>query len=159
MSRVHHHERASRCRGVGVPGWVYGVGIAGWVGEGYTGTQHTARGEVQIPAKRAPNGPAGAGSGWVSGARANGRRDGSWTTPAGPGRSLRALPVQDPQNAALGPIRRELTSFLKNIVKTAKCHQNMSKRPRLVPVSKTGSESHLLIFWEFGFCQPSLTRN
>ena len=77
--------------------------------------------------------------------------DGSWTTPAGPGRALWALPVQDPHNAASGPIRRDSTSILLNLVKTAECHQNITKRPVMLPISKTGPRCHLLKFLEIRF--------
>ena len=50
-------------------------------------------------------------------------------------------------------------TFPENLVKTAKCHRNMSKRPPIVPVSILGSESHLLNFSDFHSSEPSLTRN
>ena len=49
--------------GVGT-GWVYRVGNTGPYRP-----RPAARGEVDPPAKRAPDGPAGAGSGWVGQAR------------------------------------------------------------------------------------------
>ena len=85
--------------------------------------------------------------------------DGSWTTlrarsvPCGP------FPVQDPQNAALGPKGRDFIIFTVKLVKTTKCHLKVSMRPLIVPVSKMASKSHLLIFSDFQNGQPSLTRN
>ena len=70
-----------------------------------------------------------------------------------------SLPVICPQNAHLRPIWRDFTSFSIKLVKRPECHQNMSKRPTIVPVSKTASRIHLLIFSDFHFRQPSLTRN
>ena len=80
--------------------------------------------------------------------------------PPGPvGPTLWALPVQDPWNAHLRPKGRDLGHISVKLVKTVRCHQNMSKRPPLVPILKTRSKSHLLIFSDFRFCEPSLTRN
>ena len=70
-----------------------------------------------------------------------------------------ALPREYPWNAHLGPIWRELRSKPVKLVKTTKCHQNNVKRPPIVPISKTGSESQLLKFSDFHFWQPSLPRN
>ena len=91
----------------------------------------------------------GAWSGWDAGPgdyMVFGGGDGPCTTLRARSGHPVALPVQDPQNAASGPIWRDLGSFLEILVKTAKCHQNMSKRPVIVPISKTGLKSHLLIF-------------
>ena len=40
-------------------------------------------------------------------------------------------------------------TFPVKLVKTAECHQFVSKRPVIVPICKTGPESHLLIFLGF----------
>ena len=139
----------------GYPGWVYG-----WVGgRGYTGTQPHCSRRVQIPAERAPEAPA-RGLEWVGiWSRTYRGLGGSRTTPAGPGRSLRALPVLDPWNARSWPIRRDFTTFPVKLVKTGKCHLNSSIRPVIVPIFKTASKSRLLIFSDFYICQPSLPRN
>ena len=70
--------------------------------------------------------------------------------PCGPGRSPCRCPPWDMpllgQMAASGPIRRELRYISVKLVKTTECHRNMCKRPVIVPISKTGTKSHLLIF-------------
>ena len=76
----------------------------------------------------------------------------------GPGPLVHSLVLLE-QIAASWPIRRDLTSILGNLVKTAECHQNITKRPVIVPVSHLGLKSHLLKFSDFHFCGPSLTRN
>ena len=142
----------------GYLGGVYRVGSTGWVIRGPAASPPIA-GERSICSEAGPGSPTGAGVGgrWSSGVTVGG--DGLFPTPAGPGRSLWALPGNTPWNAHLGPIRRDFTSFLIKLVKTAKCHQNSSKRPVIVPISKTGSRNHLLKFSGFRFLQPSLTRN
>ena len=107
---------------MGIAGWVYRVGIPGGCREGYTGYPAMLLGEVPGTSGAGPGGPARAGVGGFLGPGERGGGDGSRTTPAGPGRPILALPVLDPQNAASGPIWRDLTSFLRNIVKTTKCH-------------------------------------
>ena len=42
-------------------------------------------------------------------------------------------------NPASWPIRRDSATFPGNLVKTAKCHRFVSKRPVIVPVSQNGS--------------------
>ena len=136
---------------VGTAGWVYGVGT----GRGNTGYPARLLEEVPIPAKRAPE--ALQGLEWVGiGA---GRARGRISPPCGPGRSLQALPGICSQKRLSGPIRRDLTSFTVKLVKTEECHQYLSIRPVIVPVSKTGSKSRLLKFSDFHILQPSLTRN
>ena len=69
---------------VGIAGWVYQVGNTG-----YPASQGPIPARSQIPAKRAPEGPAGAWSGWVSGTVPIGPVSApaqSLPTPAGPGR-------------------------------------------------------------------------
>ena len=55
-------------------------------------------------------------------------------------------PWLDLADAASGPIWRDSTSFLRNLVKTTKCHRKCAKRPVIVPNLKTGLKYHLLIF-------------
>ena len=87
-----------------------------------------------------------------------------------PGTTLRARsvwPASPPctwyplssQTAVQTAKRREFSQFSIKLVKMTKCHRNMSIRPLIVPVLKTASESRLLIFWDFLYRQPSLTRN
>ena len=71
------------------------------------------------------------------------------TTPAGPGRSLWALPVLGPLKCRLWAIGRDSMTFLRKVVKTTKCHQKVSKRPRLVPVSQNGSKKSPLEILRF----------
>ena len=117
----------------------YWVVRAGWVYRvGNTGSQ-------ALPSYRAKGGPrySEAGpvalqgrSGWYLGPEypcAPGDH------PSGPVGSLQAPPCHLPENAASWPIRRDSTSFSIKLVKTAECHQNMSKRPTLVPISQNGS--------------------
>ena len=109
-----------------------------------------------------PGSPAGAGVGGQGGRGLQGLGTAAGTAispPSGPGQALQAFPGICPQNAALQPKGRDLTSFPIKLVKTAKCRRNMSIRPVIVPISKTGSRSHLLNFLDFHFRQPSLTRN
>ena len=65
----------------------------------------------------------------------------------------RSVPEAPPWGRVWAPRAkgRDSTSFLLNLVKRAECHQNMLIRPVIVPVSKTASEYHLLIFWDFRF--------
>ena len=143
---------------MGIPG-VYQGGYTGWVvGGAIPGYYPAARGEVLRPAERARR-PCRGRSGGSQELGRTGRLDGLLTHPAGPVGPCGPSLVRTPWNAAPGPIRRDLTSYLRNLVKTAECHQNMSIRPVIVPVPKTAIKSHLLIFWDFCFPQPSLTRN
>ena len=120
----------------GYTGWVQGGYSRVGTGEGYTGYPAccSGRGISQRSGPRKPLQGAGVGgdirAGWA----------GPGTTTAWPGRSLQALPVPGPLNAASWPIRRDLTSVPGILVKTAKCHQNMSKRPPIVPNSKNGPQ-------------------
>ena len=141
-------------------GWVYRVGNTGtW--------DHppTARAEVPRstpPAERAPEGPAGAWSGWVGCGGTDPFAHPPSCSPAHPACSrARSVPVGPPWQGAglLAGKRRHLTSFSIKLVKTAECHQKSRKRPLIVPISKTGPRIHLLKFWDFRFRWPSLTRN
>ena len=152
----------SGVRGWGmVPGWVYW-----WVYRvGNTGSPSdqgpAARGGSQVQ-RSGPGRPAGPGV-VVPGSRT------SWTRTRNP-RPL-FLPPTTPCGRARAPAGpwweggllaakgRDLTSYLRNLVKTSECHRKVLKRPVIVPISKTGSIIHLLIFWDFHYSQPSLTRN
>ena len=144
-----------------VPGRVYRVGNTG----GYTGyypASSLCPGRPPYPAERAPEAPWGLE--WVGyGGRAHMQVFGGGDGPRyhlRPGRStLWPSLYLGPWNAASGPIRRDLASFPRNLVKTAKCHLKSVKRPTIVPISKTGVKSHLLNFPDFRFREPSLTRN
>ena len=118
------------CRGV-----VRGAGRVG-IRVGYTGV---------LPSRQAPHAKGGpdseAGPGRPRGPGVGGQEEPSpyvRTHPSG-ARSVHPWPslVLLEQMPASGPIRRELTSFLINLVKTPECHRNMSKRPAVVPISKT----------------------
>ena len=54
---------------------------------------------------------------------------------------------------------RDFMTFPVKLVKTEECHQKSVIRPVIVPILKTGPKSRLLIFSDFRFSQPSLTRN
>ena len=75
--------------------------------------------------------------------------------PAGPVGHPGDLPVMDPplssQTAVQTAISVKTVIFYIKLVKTVECHQKVSKRPVIVPISKTGLESQLLIFWDFPF--------
>ena len=140
---------------VGVPGW--GIGV--WVlGRAIPVPSHTARGEVNVQ-RSGPRTPCRGGSGWYI---ELGRARASGTTLALPGPAPCGRCTSTPphgQIAASWPIRRDLTSNILKLVKTAECRSNMSKRPVIVPIFKMGPESHLLKFSDFHILQPSLTRN
>ena len=151
MCTVYQQRGIGGVRG-GVPGWGMGPG---WVGEGLyrVPSQLESGGIYQRSGPRKSLAGAGVGGYMLQRPRTSG------TTPAGPGRAgLPSLYLLE-QIPASGPIRRDSTSFPVKLVKRPRCHQNMSKRPVIVPNHKTGSESRLLIFWDFSFGQPSLTRN
>ena len=123
----------------------YRGGYTGWVYRGSTYPASTPREEDPVPAKRARK-PC---RGWSGGDWVWARDPGA----VGPAPTLRARSGSRPLPGAGPPLqpppgqyRRELTSFYRNLVKTAECHQNVSKRPVIVPISKTGSRSHLLDF-------------
>ena len=130
----------------GVRAWVWGLGgYTGWVIRGHTGTQHAARG-ASLTAKRAPEAPA-RGLEWV--VRCSGRV--SPGPPSGPGRYTPGIPPcpgypLSSQTAVQTRKTVKTVSKQCQIVKTAECHRNMSIRPLIVPISKTGLKSQLLDF-------------
>ena len=137
------------CRLGGYTGWVPGRVIPG-----PARGRPTSKAE-DMTAKRAPEAPGRGWSGWSCLQR-----------PGTSGTTLRArsgtcgtLPVPPRANPASWPIKARFHVFSVNLVKTAECHQKMSKRPSIVPISKTRAKSHLLIFSDFRFRWPSLTRN
>ena len=123
-------------------------GYTGWVIPGYYRHARSSTRKVLPPAERAPEPLQGVE--WVGGravpAGPSGAPAHPLPTPPGPGRSLQALPGRGWAPRAKG---RDSTSFLGNLVKTAKCHQKVLKRPLIVPILKTGSEYHLLNFSDF----------
>ena len=130
----------------GYTGWVYRVGVPG-----STTQPPCAREEQAQPAKRAPDGPAGAGSGWVG---CSGRVTGGGTAPRTTLRArsgTRTLPVLGPSECRLLAITARFHSYSRNLVKTAKCHQNVTKRPVIVPISQNGSRKSPLDFLGFTF--------
>ena len=141
----------------GYTGWVYRVGIPGCI----PGSTQLS-GEQSHTSEAGPEALREGWSGWVWGC---GRYWVRWagtgiSPPCGPGRSPAGPSLGDTLGYAhLRPNERELTSFTRNLVKTAKCQQNMSKRPVIVPIFKTATKSHLLKFPDFHYSQPSLTRN
>ena len=152
-------------RQLGAPTWVvralgmvHRVGMPGGYTGGVPSSPPTSRGAVPVQ-RSGPRKAHRAWSGWYWGCGRNGGRDGSWDH-LRPGRStLWPSLSQDPQNAHLGPIGRDSINYSVKLVKTAKCHRFMSKRPTIVPVSKNGSRNHLLKFSDFHIWQPSLPRN
>ena len=88
--------------------------------------------------------------GWATPSRNPVSRDHPRTpgpTPAGPGQS-------SPWEAFPGPPRakgRDSTSFPRNLVKTAECHQKCHKRPVIVPICKKGLKKSPLEILRFLF--------
>ena len=102
------------CRPGGYTGWVLGVGIPGE----YPASPLLRGGSQKHPAKRAPEAPqglewVGCGTRGLQGVRRRGR---ALYPPYGPGRSpLGPSLVQDPRNAASGPIRARFRLFLSKV--------------------------------------------
>ena len=133
---------------VGIPGWVYRVGREGAI----PGTQpHCSRSKPDSEA--GPVAPA-RGAEWV--VRCSGRTGGrgrSQVPPYGPGRPCWPPCTWDLGNARLLAIGRDLTSYSIKLDKTTKCHQNMSKRPPLVPIFQNGSRKSPLGIPRFPYSQ------
>ena len=137
----------------GYSGWVYG-----WVyREGYTGEYYpaTARGQPQVQRSGPRNPPAGRvewvvpGAGTrVLGCSAAGR---ALYHPSGPVRHPGALPVQDPQNAASGPITARFS------LKYCKVSQYRGVSPKYVekashaPYFQNGLQKSPLVILGFPF--------
>ena len=136
------------------PVWCRPGRWAGWVYRGST-TQPPARGEQALYSEAGP-GSSCRELEWVvqgaAGVLLGRRRGRPCTHPAGPVAHPWAPWCRTSQIAALQPIRARLRSYSCNVSQTAKCHQKVSKRPVLVPISKTVSKSHLLDFSDFSFC-------
>ena len=133
-------------------------------GDGYTGgctgglyrvlpSHRAPRPEGTLTAKRAPEVPCrGTGVGGQGGLAVPFACPCTGARPA-PAPTLRArsapcrdLPGAGPSPRAKG---RELRSFPRKLVKTAKCHQKTSKRPTLVPIFQNGSQKSPLDFLRF----------
>ena len=135
--------------GCGYTGWVYRVGIAG----GYTGwvlpqptLQPALLEESASPSAAGPGRPC-RGLEWVgTSARTYRRRGRALYHPCGARSVPLGPPCTGPLECRLLANRARIDSFSRNLVKTAKCRQNMSKRPPIVPISKNGPRSHLLDF-------------
>ena len=104
-----------------------------------------------IPAERAPEAPARGWSGWGLTVRTQGTAAVHIPTPAGPGRATLWPSLGYGPYCRLTAKGRDLTSFLRNLDKTAKCHQNVSKRPPLVPILQNGSVKSPLEILRFLF--------
>ena len=159
--RSYVHAPRDRYQGevVGVRVGTGQGGIGGWGPGGYTGrvirdppSWLKAEARQRSGPRKALQGPG------VGGLAAACARAPYPTTPCGRARFAGYGPLPG-QKAASGPIGRELVNISVKLVKRAKCHRNISKRPVIVPISKTGSRNHLLIFSDFHYLQPSLTRN
>ena len=110
--------------------WVYLGGVYRVGNTGYPARAHRLLEEQAHDSGAGPGSLLQGGwSGWSWVQRTYGGRDGHSPPLRGPVGTLRAPPWECPQNAHLGPIWRHFTSFLIKLVKTLKCHQNMSKRP------------------------------
>ena len=136
------------------------AGYGYWVGtgEGYTGvlpTDPAPREEPQTDSGAGPGSPAGAGVGGQAGTVPLYVRTHPFGARSGHCPSLVLLE----HIAASGPIRARFQVISEILVKMTKCHQNMSIRPLIVPISRTASRIHLLEFSDFHFRQPSPARN
>ena len=139
-------------------GRVLGTGIPGCTGEGYTGyypptdLQLAHRSPRSKPTQRSgPVGPAGP-EWWGGCSGRNGGRGRSWVPPFGPGQAPCALPVpRTSQIAHLQPKGRDFMTFLRNLVKTAKCRLNVSKRPVIVPIFQNRPQMSPLEILRFPF--------
>ena len=136
------------CTG-GCTGWVWGLGgyRVGAIPGYYPATARRS-----LYSEAGPGSPGGAGVGGTGAGRATGTAAGrSCTHPAGPvGQAPPALPGAGPcRLPPPGPKRRDLTSFPVKLVKRTECHRKVSRRPPIVPISKTVPESRLLIFSDF----------
>ena len=124
---------------------------------GYTGgvlpSQHAAQGSphIQRSGPRKPRGLEWVGYGDWTRVPGYGGRGRVFPTLRARSVPCRALPGNTLGIAHLRPIRRDLGQYSVKLVKTAMCHRNMSKRPVIVPISKTGSRIHLLRFSDFQF--------
>ena len=147
-----------RVRGACGEGIQGGYGT-GWVVGGVYRYPATLLEEGPCSSEAGPVAPAGGRSGWEHGAG----RALQHGPPCGPGRSPAvpslSMPPLSSQNQVQTVKTSELRLFYRLLVKTTKCHRNMSIRPTIVPILKTAIKSHLLIFSDFRFSQPSLTRN
>ena len=144
---------------MGVPGWVYqggytGAGRVGIPGEYYPAT---LLGEPRTtPAKRAPEahraGVGGCGAGrayWASWGRRRGR---PCTHPAGPVGPPRGPPwYRTSRIAASWPIWARIDLISWKLSQNEQVSPETTKRPVIVPICKTGSGIHLLIFSDFSF--------
>ena len=125
-----------------VPGGYWGRVYRVGVGRAIPGTQPPRSQLLEEgpgTAERAPGSPAGAGVGWYL------EPDvlGPLVRPSSPRPPLPAVGPGPLQGPVWGfPPRakgRELRSISRKLVKTTKCHQNVSKRPGLVPIFQNGS--------------------
>ena len=124
------------------------VRVQGRYWDGYTGWVY--RGSTTQPPREEPNEEVPTRSSllrWVLGVLGGGnacsgvrRRGRLLYHPTGPVSPPVGFPVQDLAECRLWAIGRDLTSFLRNLVKTRKCHQNVSKRPPIVPNRQNGSQ-------------------
>ena len=140
-----------------VPGGSQG-GYTGWgTGRAIPGTTQPPLAlspEEHPPAERAPGSPAGAGVGWVG--AGVGRPFAYWSwwcagllyPPSGPGRPLAGPPWYRTPPRAKG---RDSDLIPVKLVKTTKCHQNMSKRPIMLPIFQNGSQKSPLEIPGFPF--------
>ena len=130
-----------------VPGWVYRVGI----GEGYTGVLPTDRGEALQTAERAPEGPAGAWSGWSVGL---GAPAGPGTTPSGPGRHPAGTSLylaQLPGNAASWPIRARFGSIYLKVSQNGQVSPKSCQKAYVSPYFQNGLRKSALGIPRFPF--------
>ena len=132
-----------------VSGWVYRVGNTG---SQALPSSRARKSPVQRSGPRSllQGGGVGGTGDWAR-VLVYGGRGRLYPHPSGPVGPLQALPGIYPRNAHLGPIRRDSTSFPRKLVKTAKCHRKVSKRPVIVPILQNGSEKSPLDFLRFPF--------
>ena len=108
-------------------------------------------GEQSQTQRSGPVGPAGAGVVGSGAAGVTVGGDGLLYHPTGPVGPTGPSLYRTPQNAHLGPIGRDLRSFLIKLVKTVKCRRKVCKRPVIVPNIQNGSGKSPLGFLRFPF--------
>ena len=133
-----HVVREGSAGRVGIQG-----GYTGWgTRVAIPGTTPAPREEV-LNQRSGPRKPQGAGVGGFRAGRVSlgvRRRGRPCTHPPDPVGLPGALPGAGPlRMPPLGLYGRELTSFPVKLAKTAECHREVSKRPVIVPISKTAS--------------------
>ena len=127
-------------------GWGMGTGVGG---EGAIPGTTQLLGEGSRYSGAGPGSPGTGLEWWYLELGRTGRCAAPGTTPAGPGRSMLALPVPGPLECRPWTNIARFDLISQKLSQNARVSLNISKRPVIVPISKTGVKSRLLIFWDF----------